>query len=270
MERNIKTLGETSARLVTGLAEQGRYYFTTQEAAEFLGTTVGNASKLLSDLRTRHWVVQLAAGKYLLLSLESGLTDLFLGNELVVGSKLVSPYYLSYWTAIHYYGWTEQVPRTVFIATTRKRNPLVFSGHKYQFIKLADKKFFGYQPVWIDANRVEMASPEKLLVDCLDLPRYAGGIKEVAKIIVHGGTQVDWDKVIEYALRQGNGAVVKRLGFLLSVLNEQVGTQKELQKGLSAGYAALDPSLPKDGKYELSWKVQVNLNPDEIVSWRRS
>lgn len=95
MHRNVHTLGQKSATLVTRLAEAGQYCFTTREAAAVLGEPVRNVSKLLSDLRRRRWVAPVERGKYLLLPLEAGGEASYSINELVLASKLVSPYYAS-------------------------------------------------------------------------------------------------------------------------------------------------------------------------------
>ena len=270
LTQNIKTLGPTSATLVTRLAEDGRYYFTTKEAAALLGEQHGSAAKLLSDLRARKWVAHVERGKYVLLPMESGSTDLYLGNELALASKLVKPYYISFWTAIHYYGYTEQVPRTVFVATTRRKRNITFSGRLFQFVKLAGRKFFGYKSVWVGADQVQIATPEKLVIDCLDLPQYAGGIREVAKLLWQTRDRLDWDAVADYCVRVGNSAVAKRLGFLAELLSIGQGAMARLREAFGAGYALLDPTLPKSGRFTSRWSVQINVPEDEIISWRFS
>ena len=55
----------------------------------------------------------------------------------------------------------------------------------FHFVKLAARKFFGHKPVWIGADQVQVATTEKLLVDCLNFPQYARGIREVAKLLWH-------------------------------------------------------------------------------------
>ncbi|MEW6114370.1 MAG: type IV toxin-antitoxin system AbiEi family antitoxin, partial [Thermodesulfobacteriota bacterium] len=235
-----------------------------------LGEPVGNVSKLLSDLRRRRWVVPVERGKYLLLPLESGAKVSWPINELVLASTLVSPYYVSFWTAIHYYGHTDQVPRTVFVATTRRKGSIELSGRRFQFVKLAGYKFFGYQQVWVEADRVHVASPEKLLVDCLDLPKYSGGIVEVSKFLWRTRDTMDWSRVLEYCTRMRNGAISKRLGFLLEFFSIRPDVVERLQSVLSAGYALLDPTLPKSGPYSCRWRLQVNVPEQEIASWRLS
>jgi predicted transcriptional regulator of viral defense system len=265
---NIKSLGSVSAGLVIRLAEKGQYVFTTADAVSILGGSTGRVSKLLHDLKSRAWVAEIERGRYVLLPLESGESGLPLTNELVIASRLVSPYYISFWTAIYHYGYTEQVPRTIFVATTERKRPIQFAAREFRFISIADHKFFGHKPVWIDADRVEMATLEKLLVDCLDLPQYAGGIKEVAKLLLGAQTVLDWQTVTDYCSRVRNGAVVKRLGFLLDLLAISHAGADNLGTLLTEGFALLDPTLPKEGRYLSKWHVQVNVPEEELTSWR--
>ncbi|MEW6048412.1 MAG: type IV toxin-antitoxin system AbiEi family antitoxin [Bacillota bacterium] len=171
---------------------------------------------------------------------------------------------------MYHYGYTEQVPRTVFVATTRRKGSIRFSGRRFQFVKLAQHKFFGYRQVWVGADRVHMASPEKLLVDCLDLPKYSGGIVEVSKFLWRTRDTMDWSRVLEYCTRMRNGAISKRLGFLLEFFSIRPDVVERLQSSLSAGYALLDPTLPKSGPYSCRWRLQVNVREQEIASWRLS
>ncbi len=55
--------------------------------------------------------------KYLVLGFEP---ERVLSNLMFVAGHLVAPAHVAYWSALHYYGSTEQSPLTVFAATTRK------------------------------------------------------------------------------------------------------------------------------------------------------
>ena len=61
-------------------------------------------------------------GTYILIPLgsEKGRYTL---NEFVIGSMLVKPAVIAYWSALHHWGFTEQIPRTVFIQTTARTTP---------------------------------------------------------------------------------------------------------------------------------------------------
>ena len=62
-----------------------------------------------------------------------------------VGVAPSAPTAVAYWSACHYWNWTEQMPRTVLVQTPRRvrpRNRKVL-GVTYQFVRVLSEKFFG-------------------------------------------------------------------------------------------------------------------------------
>ena len=83
-------------------------------------------------------------GKVTLLSLGFQ-PERVLSNPMFIATRLAHPAYVSFWSAFHFHGLTEQVARTVFVATTRKHRPLDFDRTRFVFVRVAPCKFFGYQ-----------------------------------------------------------------------------------------------------------------------------
>ena len=182
-----------------------------------------------------------------------------------------APYYISYWTALSHYGLTEQPTRTVYIATTKRRQPLSLHGVNYRFITLTQKKFFGHTRAWIGDKPMEMADHAKTIVDGLDHPELCGGIIEIAKGLWRGREEMDWKQLGAYSERMGNGAVIKRLGYLLDVMGLGPSDLRDrLQKKLSAGYAVLDPLSAREGTHNSRWRVYVNVSAQDLVAWRET
>jgi predicted transcriptional regulator of viral defense system len=71
--------------------------------------------------------------------------------------------------------------------------------------------------------------------------------------------------MIEYAKRLGNGAVFKRLGFLLERLApDQTLTIQICRDNLTKGLAKLDPSLNSE-KLVTRWRLWVPTNWDKEI-----
>jgi predicted transcriptional regulator of viral defense system len=266
-----KTLNRVDARLLATLSEKGQDIFTTQMAAEILGQTSLAVRKRLHNLVQRRWLQRLEKGKYLIVPLSAGLEGHYTENELVIASHLVSPYYISYWTALSYYGYTEQPSHTVYIATKKQKKPVIIHGLTYRFVRLQPRKFFGYMDVWIGEKLVRIAEREKAIADAIDYPELSGGIIHAVKGIWRGREELDLNKLIDDGLQMGNRAIAKRLGFLLQLLG--FGKQQHLErleKSLSAGYAVLDPLSPRKGRHDAQWRVIVNVSEDELLNWRET
>ncbi|MBI4869991.1 MAG: type IV toxin-antitoxin system AbiEi family antitoxin domain-containing protein, partial [Candidatus Riflebacteria bacterium] len=180
----IKTLGPVGAALVQALARSGRPIFTTEEARKTLRLSSHATVERLRLLLQRGWLTRLNRGLYMLLPIEAGPASTWSEDPAIIASRLVTPSYLSFWSALHFHGLTEQPPGVVTVATSRSHPPLELLGLRYIFVGLSPRKFFGHLPTWIGTVRVPIASPEKAILDSLDRPEHAGGISEVAKALV--------------------------------------------------------------------------------------
>ena len=125
-------------------------------------------------------------------------------NPLFIACHLVTPGYVSYWSALHSYGFTEQVPLTVYVATTRKKAPVAYAGQRFRFVTVQPRKFFGYRRELVGGLPVLIADEEKALIDSLGEPEYAGGIAEVAKALRAAIETIHLNTLVEYANRLGD------------------------------------------------------------------
>ncbi len=243
-------------QLLNKLAGKGST-FSFKEAQKISNYSPGSLKVLLSRMEKDGWVERIEKGKYLIIPLgaEKGRYTI---NEFVIGYEIVKNAAIAYWSALNYHGFTEQIPNTVFIQTTsRKKEPKIeIFGVRYRIVRITEKKLFGLQKIWIDDAEVWITNPEKTVADCLDKPQYCGGIVEVAKAL-QNEDEIDLDKVIEYAIKMENSAILKRLGSLCDRLAIPV---KIPQDYLAKGYPLLDPSIHRKGKANRKWKIIENVD----------
>lgn len=244
------------------LHENDLYYFSPATLAALFDVPMSKAYEMLRRLKAEELVRPVEAGKYLLLGFQP---ERVLSNPLFIATRVAHPAYISFWTALHFHGLTEQVPRTVFVATTRKRGPLDFDGARFVFVRLAPYKFFGYRREMIGDLPVLMAEVEKALVDSLDQLRYAGGLLEVAKALYQAREQLELARLVEYANRVRNRSLCSRLGYLL----ERFGQSVE-GLNISQSFVRLDPQGKAEGPYDHRWRVRVNVSDEELSQWRET
>lgn len=237
--------------------------FTFEDAKRLCNLTYGSLKNLLYRLEIAGWIERIERGKYMLIPLgaEKGKYTL---NEFVIGSMLVEPYCISYWSALHYYGFTEQIPATVFIQTTsrkKKQNIKVF-GINYRIIRLTPEKFFGIRKEWFDNESIKISDKEKTIIDCLDKPQFCGGLIEVIK----GINERDFDPItmIDYANKINNTGVIRRLGYLCDYYGIDIELP-QIRKNIR-NYLLLDPTMPKEGKRDSKWRLIVNLKDYDLES----
>jgi len=261
-----RDLSKQEYSLLSELALQQRKFVTPSEAAEILDTTLDNTYRILSRLHKKGWLERIKRGIYLIVPLEGQLG--WAEHEFVYASKLVSPYYISYRTALSYWGLTEQLPRVVFIATTKRHRNLEFQGTLFQFVAVHPRKFFGYQTVTINGVEIQVADPEKTIIDCLDQEAYSGGIVEISKALLEGRQDLDPEKLSAYALQMGSRALIRRLGYLLDLL--EMGNTRQLLTAVDHnGHAFLSTIYPKE-VYTIShrWNLRVNVRERDLLRGR--
>jgi predicted transcriptional regulator of viral defense system len=88
----------------------------------------------------------------------------------------------------------------------------------------------------------------------------------VARAIYTSKDKIKYDTLLEYAKKFDSQAVIKRLGFLLEMLDISTKIIDELQKIKTDSYVLLDTELPKIGKRNSRWSIQQNLETETIKS----
>lgn len=258
--------------MVRLLATEGDRIFSTDRARE-LGPRVGLKDAYLWEalyhLRRNGWIVSLRRGMYALSSTVPGVT---LAHEFEIAMALVDPAAISHWSALHHHGLTEQAPRRVFVLTTTEasvprtrgakakqdRRGFLVGDTTYQFVQVRPERFFGTDKVWIGEARVTITDPERTLLDGLTMPQYCGDFAEVLHAFEVRGTDLNLQRIIEYALKL-DAARAKRLGWVL----EQQGVDPSKLERLAAlpikGYRKLDPTGQRKGPCNTRWMIQENL-----------
>ena len=255
-------LSERESRALARLTSQNNEIFRIDELAEALDTTYDSAKTTAARLETNGWVARLKPGVYLVVPLAAGEDSQYTAHEFVTANHLVEPMYISFWSALGFHGFTEQVPRSVYVATTKRRQDRTVHDVEYHLITLAERKFFGAEQFDVGGHTVPIATQEKTLADCADLPRHCGGIRELAKGIRAGPDGYDPDVLLEYARRIGNGAAIKRLVYLMDHYGVTVPDREGLEAGFTQGTSPLDPTRSAKGTYAPEYRLYVNV-PDE-------
>jgi predicted transcriptional regulator of viral defense system len=272
--QDVRTLGSSEAQLLLTLASQGKEVFTTADALAVLGDAPHRVNKLLAGLAGKRWVLRLQRGLYLILPLEAGVEGTYSIHPFRPVPYLAAPYALAYWTALQHYGYTEQIPGTIFVETPAEQASSSLTieelGLTYRFVTLLPHKFFGIGHEWIDGQEIAITDRAKTIIDCLDHPEYCGGIIEAGKGLYDSLTQseVSPELLTDYARRMRNGVIYKRLGYLAELFTLPAGSEIERwQSYLPAGYSRLDPTAGNHGPYNSRWRLRLNRTPADLTDW---
>lgn len=254
-----KSLSKTESYLLSKLSEDGMEIFTASDAAKALNKSHAECRKIISNLKAKKWVEKIEAGKYLIIPLSAGVKPKYTEHEFIIGSKLAEPYYVAYWSALNYHHLTEQIPFSVFVATTKRKSKRKILDIDYIFVTLSKKKFFGYIPANIAGKNVYISDKEKTVADCLDHPEYCGDITEAAKALK--SSDLSYEKIVSYALKMGNATILKRFGYLSEAMHLKLDVmlKKKMLANITKGYSILDPSVKsRIGKRNERWMLLIN------------
>lgn len=256
-----KSLSKQEYSILSAFAIKNKKAITSQDIKNNFDFSEGKTRIILHRLVKKGWLERIEKGKYLIIPLEG--MEGWAEHPFVFVPKLVKSYYISYRTALAYYGLTEQIPLYVFVATTERKSPLEFQGYTYKFIRMCKRKFFGFEMMQLSDTEINVADKEKAVIDCLDREEYAGSILEVARVLHNNPGEFDFNKIAKYALRMKNRSLIRRLGFLLDMIQQDT---KKLEKEIGKfRYIYLSGTLPGK-KYGISkkWKLILNLKEKEL------
>lgn len=252
-ERNIakKSISKQEFKLLDSVGRANLRVFSVKDAHLLTGMPRERCYQVLSQMKQKGTVSEIEGGKYV--STIPSPPDI-----LSIASNVIHPSYISFWSALSFHGFTEQLPRMVFIATTKRKRAIAYEDTQMKFITISPSRFFGYTRLEGD---VTMADKEKSLVDSLLLPRYAGGIHEFAKCLSNAWKEIRAKALVDYASRMGNRSLIKRLGYLIDTLKLPIDAAltQRLRDELGKGYSLLDPLGRRSGGYDKRWMLRLNL-----------
>ncbi len=260
----ISGLGKKDRKRLSAIFRETKGTISVREAAGILDIDSTDAAKMLSRWARKGWLSRIRQGLYVRVPLESSTPDIPLEDPWIVADRLFSPCYIGGWSAAEYWDLTEQIFRTIVVMTTKRprdRAP-VLKGTSFMLRTVSEKTLFGTKSIWRGQVKVSISDPSRTILDMLADPRLGGGIRPTLDLFLNymKSENKDVSLLTEYAKRLGNGAVFKRLGFLMErYAPDQAAAIALCRAQLTKGLAKLDPSR-KAGKLATRWRLWVPEN----------
>ncbi len=261
---SIAGIGKTDRERISAVLRGTKGTVSVNEAGEILNVPTTDAAKMLARWAKNGWMARVRRGLYVPVPLESRTTDVALEDSWLVADRLFAPCYIGGWSAAEYLDLTEQIFSTVIIMTVKKprdRNPLI-KGISFLLRTIPEKAMFGLKPVWRGEVKISISDPTRTILDMLADPSLGGGIRSVKDMFINylNSENKNLEQLIEYAKLLGNGAVFKRLGFLLEIATPvETDIIDQCRDNLTAGNAKLDPKL-NNIKLITRWRLWVPEN----------
>jgi predicted transcriptional regulator of viral defense system len=190
---------------------------TAAELRKLVGGSEGNARVVAHRLVKKGWLERAKRGVFLVVPADRGPEGISDTNPLTVGAELARDAFYSFGTSCSFHHLTEQAFTTVYLACPKAQPPVTVRDTEYVFVAVPPERFFGFETVDALGAKVRMADVERSVLDAISRPQFAGGIGEVSRILRNAAARVAWTRLLEYAQRWEESAVVQRLGYLLDV-----------------------------------------------------
>lgn len=178
-------------------------------------------------------------------------------DAFLIASRIVWPSYVSFWSALRFNNLTEQIPHSVWVITTRKRRrrEIKFADTTISFVLTKPEYFFGYNKINFKGAEIFVADSEKCIIDGVLFRRIS--VSEIFSILKSNLKSLSTKRLLDYAIKTKNKALIKRLGFMLDRLGRNY--YKNLRKYVYSTYTPLEYSLPARGKLNEKWRIVENV-----------
>lgn len=217
------------------------------KAAQLLDLDRSKAAKTLARWTNQGWLRRVGHGAYVAASLDMLESEHVLDDPWVLVPALFAPAYVGGRTAAEHWDLTEQIFNDVVVMTARpiRQRSQRHHGVTFSLVHVSEEKLFGTAAVWRGRTKVVVSDVHRTIIDMLDSPAIGGGIRQVADCLAVYLRRKDRNdtQLIAYAEQLGNGAVFKRLGFLLGGDPANASLIAACSSRLSKGKAKLDPAL---------------------------
>jgi predicted transcriptional regulator of viral defense system len=264
---NVAGMTKVSREMLSKVLRSAKDVVAVEGAASSLGVSRKEAARKLSQWARQGWLSRVRRGLYVPVPLESRTADIALEDPWIIAEKLFTPCYIGGWSAAEHWELTEQIFRSIMVMTTRRprdRKPVV-KGTAFVLRTIPREALFGTKPVWRGPVKVSVSDPSRTILDMLDDPNLGGGLRPMVDVLraYLNSSARDLELLVSYAERLANGAVYKRLGYLLERFSPAEKSTIEICRSrVSAGNAKLDPSLEAGGLVT-KWRLWIPEN------WRK-
>ncbi|MFO8110148.1 MAG: type IV toxin-antitoxin system AbiEi family antitoxin domain-containing protein [Thermoplasmata archaeon] len=249
------SLSKNEAHILGSVRSTDLLVFGVKEIEALSGLTKTSIHNTLSNLVRKGHIVRIKRNTY-------ALEDVFFDSTFKIMTEAVKPSYISFWTSLSYYGFTEQQVQTIQLVSTKQFDDLKVRNKKAEISTFDPSKFFGY----IDIEGMIIAEREKALIDSLYMMHKCGGLEEYVKCLKNAFDELDKDRLERYIIRFNNKTLVSRIGFLLDELGltDRVFLD-QLKKYVSKSYVLLDPNGSNIEGHNSRWKIKINRDLEALL-----
>jgi predicted transcriptional regulator of viral defense system len=244
------------------LMQDGRYFFTSQDAGHELGTSRDAVKLALNRLRRKGEIASPGRGLYVIVPPEYRSLGCLPADQFIpdMMRQAKAPYYAGLLSAAQYHGAAHHRPQEFQVMVGKARRPIECG--KVRIIFHVRKRIGEVPTQDINTPRgtVTVSTPDATAFDLIGYEANIGGLDAVATILAELAEKLDGDKLAAIAPTVPL-PWVQRLGYLLERIGEAPKAKllKECVRKHARESTALVPSAPIAGRQrDRDWKLIVN------------
>ena len=264
---NLSGVAKRNQKRITAIYKAANHAITVEEAAAILKMSQKDVAKLMSRWVEQGWFSRIKRGLYVP-TIKANENELPLNDPWIIATKIYGPCYIGALNAAEHWGLTNQKISRISILTTRKprnRNLVISSSASILVRTIPQQAMFGLESIVHDQTEVMISDPSRTIIDFMLDPELGGGIDNIFDVFnaYLKSEHRNVDLLFNYAKKMLNGAVLKRLGFLLERCQSGESNIIWFCRTLKTdGYIKLDPKKNAD-KLITRWGLWI---PDEWVN----
>ena len=147
-----------------------------------------------------------------------------IADQYMIGSKISEDSYISYHSALDFYGVKNQVFYVVYVSNKKKFEDFEFDGYSYEFVK--NNYDFGITEI----RKVRITDKERTFIDCIDKAELAGGNEELIMCLELLG-KLDGEQILDYLKKYDSSKLYAKVGFFLELFKEHYGIEQSVIEG---------------------------------------
>jgi predicted transcriptional regulator of viral defense system len=249
-QRNIiySGISPLESHILKKIADNNLVSFGVEELIRLTNWDRQRVYNILHSLQKKNHIYRIRRNQYVI-------TENINEKIFRIATEVVEPSYISFWTALSYYGYTEQQIKTIQLVTTKQTCSLSLSSFNIEPTTFRIKRFFGYKKI----NDFVIATPEKAFIDSLYQLNKCGGLDEYSKCFKNAWNMLNKKTFVQGLLLFDNKSMISRIGFIIDCLSlKKTIDIKKLKTNISQTPIKLNPYSSKKATYNKKWNILIN------------
>ncbi len=238
--------------------------FNVKDVCDLTGN-INTAKSLIRNLLLFGYIKRVKHNLYVVCNIEFKNT---IPDQYMIASKIKDDAYISYHSALEYYGVKNQLFYEVYVSTKKRFTNFEFEGISYKYV---DSKYdFGI----VENNKVRVTDKERTFIDCIDKTELAGGNEELIMCLELLG-KLNGEKILKYLEYYNSNKLYLKVGFFLELYKEHYGIEYDVidicrKKSENKRLYFNEETKRMKGKYIEEWNLivpKIFLNKGRGLYW---